>query len=259
MYRAGANQEANDYLDRVRLGQTEEGSYVVALYSPVIPPLIDAPMGQERTFEGQWQAASDEPMERQVTTRLAEALDATRSATERTAGGDENAFSNAVVRGVSANLCDALIALIDPFDVLDVNLAWARTRPRSRVVSSFGEVDLPILQEAARLFRLREPQEDVRLFGFVRVLNRREDELDGRITLRAPIDDKTSSVIVDLPQAEYRRAINAHDDQAMVIMGGDLERVGQRWHLRNPSLIGVVDNEEPQSQVSEDSQLEFEL
>ena len=259
VYRAGANQEANDYLNRVRLGQTEEGSYVVTLYSPVIPPLLDSSLPQEPSFGRQWQPPDEEPAERRVTTRLAEALEATRDATERTAGGDAEAFPAAVVHGVSANLCDALVTLINPFYLLDVNLVWARTRPKSRAIASFGEGDLPVLQEAARLFRLSEPQPNVRLFGFVQVLNRRQDELDGRITLRASVDDKIRSVVVVLSQTAYRRAIQAHDDRAIVIIEGDLERVGQRWHLLNPNLIHVIDSEESAKGPGEGSQLDFEL
>src|ERR1019366_2724613 len=38
-YRAGANKEANDYMRRVKLGQTEHGSFVVTLLAPVPPDL----------------------------------------------------------------------------------------------------------------------------------------------------------------------------------------------------------------------------
>lgn len=259
VYRAGKIKEANEYLDRVRLGQTEEGSYVVTLYSPTIPPLIDNSLVQERTFGEQWRLPDDEPLERRATTRLAEALEATRHASERAAGGDAEAFSTAVPRGVSANLCDSLVTLINPFDELDVNFAWARTRPKSRVMASFGEGDVPILQEASRLFRLSEPQPNVRLYGFVRVLNRREDELDGRITLRASVDDKISSVVVMLPLHDYRRAIQAHDDRAMAIVDGDLERVGQRWHLLNPNLVDIISSDPPAQDSEEGSQLDFDI
>lgn len=37
MYRAGRNKAAGEYLDRVRLGHTEPGSYVINLLSPVAP------------------------------------------------------------------------------------------------------------------------------------------------------------------------------------------------------------------------------
>ena len=40
LYRAGANKEASKYLSQVRLGQTEQGSFVITLLTPVVPPPI---------------------------------------------------------------------------------------------------------------------------------------------------------------------------------------------------------------------------
>lgn len=140
LYRAEATREARAYLSRVRLGQTEQGSFAVTLLSPVISPL-----------------------ERRVTRRLADALAATREATEKTIDGDAGAFSAAVALGVSANLCEALVKLIRPFPTLDISLVWARTHPMStaRNVVRFASHDAPILHKAARSFREREPRPDI--------------------------------------------------------------------------------------------------
>ena len=189
LYRAGANREANTYLNQVRLGQTEQGSYVVTLLTPVVPP----PMQQ--TFDPNW-ASDDDPIERRMTWRLTQALTATRDATERTIGGAREAFSEAVRQGTSANLCEALVTLLEPFPTLDISLTWARTRPMdtARSVVRFANADAPILREAARSFRDREPQPDVCLVGLVQRLKRDESETDGTITLRAYVDGRIQSV-----------------------------------------------------------------
>ena len=122
LYHAGPNREARDYMRQVRLGQTEQGSYVVTLLTPVVPP----PTQQAAPFDS---AADDPPVERRVTKRLIEALTAAREATERTSAGDADAFPNAVERGASANLCDAAATLIEPFGGIDVGVTWARTYP----------------------------------------------------------------------------------------------------------------------------------
>ena len=235
LYRAGANKEANDYLRQVRLGQTEQGSFTVTLLTPVIPP----PMQQQLDLK--WQIERD-PVERRITKRLAEALTATREATEKTIGGDDNAFTTAVSQGISANLCEALAELIEPSPALDVSLSWARTRPRERArdVIRFDNDDASILREAARAFRNREPRPDERLFGFVHRLKRGENETAGTITLRADIDGQPQSVTAVLAQSDYERAIEAHEGRAAVIAQGDLERVGQRWSLLNPRIVSIV-------------------
>src|SRR5205085_12125014 len=69
LYRAGANKEAIEYMRRVKLGQTEHGSFVVTLLAPV-PPFL------EPQFDSTCASLEDEPMERMVTRRLMAALEA---------------------------------------------------------------------------------------------------------------------------------------------------------------------------------------
>src|SRR5262249_40239707 len=95
--------QAMDYIRRARLGQTEPGSFIVTILSPVPPSLAD-PSGHFIALE--------EPYERQVTRVLAGALDSVRRAAEDAAStGQVNGFIQAVPSGVSANLCDALAGM----------------------------------------------------------------------------------------------------------------------------------------------------
>ena len=242
VYRAGANREASDLLNRVRLGQTDHGSFVVTLLTPVVPP----PMPALFPDADDWNA----PIERRMTVRLVEALTAVRQATERTAAGDKEAFGDAVAQGVSANLCEALVRLVEPFPALDVGVSWARTRPlaiASNVVR-FGQADAALLREAARSLRDRAPRPDVDLYGFVRLLKRGEEDDDGIIGLATTIDGQRQSVKVVLERVDYERAIQAHHDRAPVVLKGDLDRLGQRWRLLNPRLTGVIRDDAPELQ-----------
>ena len=238
-YRAGANREAADYLRRVQLGQTEQGSFVVTLVGPVVPP----PVRAKALFDS---TPDDEPVERRMMQRLAEALTATREAAERASGGDDDAFPEAVERGASANLCEALATLIEPFHGIDVGLSWARIRPMNaaRETIRFGASDAPILREAARWFREEEPRPDVSLIGRIRRLQRDDREADGTITLRTYIDGRVQSVTAALNRPDYDRAIQAHKSGTLVAMMGDLERFGQRWRLRNSRIAAVIPDEE---------------
>lgn len=228
-YSGRANPEANDYLGRVRLGQTEEGSFTVTLLTPIVRPV------QEFRNEA--------PIEWQVTERLYEALVATREAIKRTSARDDEAFITAVPRGASANLCEALVELIEPFSSVDVGLSWARTRPRkkARDVVQFDNDHAPILKEAARSLREHEPEriQNRQLNGFVQQLKRNEDETAGTITLRADIDGQHRSVTAVLNPNDYEQAIKAHRDKSRIIVKGDLGRVGKNWCLRNPHISGI--------------------
>ena len=241
VYRAGANREAADLVKQVRLGQTEQGSFVVTLLTPVVPPPIPALFPDPDDLNA--------PIERRMTRRLVEALTAARQATERTAAGDESAFGDAVASGVSANLCEALVRLIEPFPMLDCGVSWARTRPVTvpGTVVRFGRADAALLREAARSLRDRLPRPDVRLYGFVRLLKRGEADDDGTIGLVADIDGQRQSVTAVLGQLDYERAVQAHGDRALVVLAGDLERMGQRWRLLNPRLTDVIRDDGPES------------
>ena len=239
VYRAGANREAADLVRRMRLGQTDQGSFVVTLLTPAVPPpmpaLVPDPDDQHA------------PVERRLTKRLVEALSAAREMVERTVSCDEDALSGSVACGVSANLCEALVSIVELFPTLDVGVSWAQTRPMSPpdALVQFGSSDAPLLMEAARSFRERAPRPDVRLHGFVRLLKRDQADVDGTIRLAARVDGQRCSVLAVLDSADYERAVQAHRDKALVVLAGDLDRAGQRWRLLNPRLESVFRDGEP--------------
>ena len=242
-HRARATQEVNDFMQRVHLGQTEHGSFIITLITPVVPPpfrmpsLLDSLEEDERPIEAV-------PIERQMTRNLLEALTAVREATERTSAGEMDAFLEMVKRGASANICNALTMLIEPFGGIDIGLTWARTWPAgtARETVRFGAADAPILREAARRFREREPRHLGPIQGYIQRLSREDGETDGTATLRADIDGRAVSVATDLRKLDYDRAIQAHKDNALIVVDGDLERVGDRWRFHNAHIVDVVSN-----------------
>ena len=239
VYRAGANREAAELVERTRLGQTDQGSFVVTLLTPVVPPPVQMLLPDPDDLNA--------PIQRRMTRRLVEALNATHEMVERTAAGEEGAFGDTATNGVSANLCEAVVRIVEPFSTLDIGVSWARTRPMSvpEALVRFGRADAAILQEAARSFRECAPQPDVRLHGFVRALKRDQADVEGTIRLVADVDGRQRSIVAVLEREDYQRAVQAHHDKAMVVLTGDLDRVGQRWQLRNPHLKNVISPSSP--------------
>jgi hypothetical protein len=221
------------------LGQTEQGSFVVTLLAPIPPQLQASQQGLFPSFE-------DEPFERQVTRRLAESLDALRGAVELAASGDgQGAFERAVADGVSANLCEAVAGLIAQSAGIDISVTWARTRPTLEAHRriAFSTNDAEIVTEAARVFRARHPRPEVSLFGTVHTAKRRDEDVEGLVTLKAMVDEKPQSVRAVLDQSNYSIAVRAHDNKLPVIVKGDLERVGQRWQLTNAQVTNLSNDE----------------
>ena len=242
VYRLRSNRAANQYLSRVRLGRTEGGSFTVVLLPPVVPPAIESRSQQN----SEQRPPVREPLERRMVEHFATVLMTTRAAVRETASDASDAFVHTVSDGVSANFCDAMASLIGPFPKLEVRISWALTRPATgrRDPVPFFQDDVPILREAADWLRDRGPKHDVLLFGMVSHLSRTEFERDGRVTLRARVDGQLQSVYTDLRQEDYETAIAAHRWRVALALEGDLERVGQRWHLRSPRVVEVISSAE---------------
>jgi hypothetical protein len=225
-------QQAMAYLRQVRMGQTERGSYVLTILSPVAPEL----RAQGTLFA----VEPEDPFERSVTRTLMNALEALDQASRDAAvDGDMTAFQIAVNRGVSANLCEAVIGLSDVSlgEGLDIQISWSRTRPvddkiRSRVI--LGNDSIPIIKEAARLFREFAPLEDVEIEGFVTRLDRGREAQEGDVTIEASLEGKLRRIALRLSAETYTRAVQAHDERRPVRCTGELVKEGRGYRLNDP-------------------------
>lgn len=248
-YRAGKVKDAADYMERVRLGQTEHGSFVVTLLAPV-PPALD----MSGTQTDLWPSPASEPFDRLVTRRLADGLQAARGAAERVmrSGGGLTPFQDAVPKGVSANLCEALAHLIERGEGLEVSVTWAKTRltpePRRRVIFSRAEGE--IFREAARRFREQEPRLEERVEGFVIACDRKPNETLGRVAIRTIVDGHPVSVKSELGPSLYSEALQAHEKKQPISLTGDLKRQGQRWRLEGARDLSVIEAADDDDDVS---------
>jgi len=233
--------QANDYLERVRLGQTERGSYVLTLHCPVTPRL------RPTNLEG---LVEEEPFERRVTKTLMGGLAAIQSAAEHAASsGDFAAFRNSVTAGVSANLCAAIVRLgeVVPGGGIEVNMFWSRSRGPARGVPERISIEpdsFPVIEEAARIFRETEPQDDFELVGFIGQLRRPERDPMGRVSVTSLIEDQPRKVMVDLPEPQYAIAIDAHNRRKTVSCLGELIRQGRTYKLENPRDLHIIEEDD---------------
>ncbi len=240
-YRSGRNATATDYLKTVKLGQTEQGSFVVTIHSPVPPNLEES---EQRTF---WPELSSEPFARKVTRTLANALAAMGDAIAEVGRGDNiEAFERAVSKGVSANLCLAISKFVKDGEGLEVSLSWARTRPSPtpRFACNFGSSDADVLAEAAIVLRNREPSPNESLEGYVTVLNREVSQANGKVRLKTFVEGQARSVSIELPAELYSTALGAHDNKDAIRIEGDLIFEGQRWFLKSPRNLQIIEEKD---------------
>lgn len=234
-------RQANDYMERVRLGQTERGSFVLTLHCPVAPMLRPAETGA---------FFPEEPFERRVTRSLMGGLAAVRNAAQHAAATQDFApFRSSVAAGVSANLCAAVVHLgnVVPEAGVEISMSWSRSRGPATDVPHRIIIEpdsFPFIQEAARIFRETEPQDDFQLVGFIGQLRRPESDPIGRVTVTSLIEDQARRVTVDLPDAQYAVAVDAHNRRKTVSCMGELVKEGRSYKLLSPRDLHVIEDED---------------
>lgn len=232
--------QATEHVRKVRIGQSERGSYVITVISRVTP-LLHASDGQ--LFD------ADPPYERQVTQTLAESLVELDRAAEKAALTQEmSAFDNAVPKGVNANLCDAVVGLWGGDDLqrnLEFAFSWSPARPVAedlprRIAISADRI--PVIREAGRVMRERAPVTDFELRGAVIKLERAESSPTGKVTIVGLLDDRQVRATAELADEPYHRAVAAHDQGKTLRVLGTLVKEGRSYVLQNPRDV-VIDEE----------------
>jgi len=243
VYAKRKSQQAMDYLNHAQMGQTERGSFVMTVLSPVTPELRPA---QQPLLPG---IEPEPPFERQVTKTLMGSLDSLNSAAlGATLISDLGPFQEAVNQGVSANLCDAVVGLssVGSGDGLDMQISWARTRPIDSGLPErvrFESDTVRVIEEASRMFREFAPLEDYEVAGFVLASERGATDPEGNIRLDAYIDGGMHRVTVQLGPEDYSAALKAHDERKFVTFTGDLVKQGRGYRLQNPHHFKVLKTE----------------
>lgn len=245
IYGSRKTEEALSYLDKVRVGQTEYGSFILTFLSPVAPKLAS---NQAILFEDM--EVDDDPFERLTTKTLLRGLNAAKNAAiGALSDGGMAGFEESVSHGVSANLCDAIANIVNKVGKAEISLTWAKTRPVPRQIAketvSFDRQIVEVIAEAARNFRLSEPQLNQQITGWIYKLRQEQSaDPEGTIGISAVINGKPKKLKVLLSKEDYQRATQAHMDSKIVSLEGDLFLQGKSTELRNPRNLIVIDQDD---------------
>jgi hypothetical protein len=167
------------------------------------------------------------------------------AAREASATAELQPMRAAVQRGVSANLCEAILGLNEGGGKSGVEFAfsWAPSRGAPTgapdAVKLLPEV-MPILEETVRVFRETATVESTEIVGLVQKLEHM-GEAGGRVTIFGDVDGSSKSVVLELPQQDHALAIPAYEQRLKVTCRGELTRVGKSWTLLNPRDFAVLD------------------
>jgi hypothetical protein len=232
---------ASRYLDRVMMGQTAPGSYIVTALAPPddqvsLKPSTDA-------FPSAWDPGAIRL--RTVNEAVAHAVGATVEALEHyRSSGSLAGFESGVVDGISYEMTNAIIGIAANADEADLTIEWDKASAVPVGLESHFEFyasDVPPLTQAA--IRLAEDQSiaQVSIIGRVHLLAKKQAGSPGVFGVDSLQSTGPRKVRVRLADDEdYHEAIRAHEEDLAIQVSGRLEKEGNLSWLYDATVIRTL-------------------
>ncbi|NIZ19983.1 hypothetical protein [Entomospira culicis] len=231
VYQGKAPKEINSFVEKLRMGHTEKGSFVLVLENPITPQLIES------------DDISNEPFDRQVSIKLCQNI---ASLLNNMANISIGSFDDNMMRGISSNFCDALAEITDVCGDKGafIDLTWAPVRPIKKewnISHKFSIVPAMsgTLREMSRILKEKTPETNVEIEGYVikLIANTASSSQGGRIHI---FDTNSHRLIaIDLDPKQYTQALDAHKNDNKLRFIGNLDK-----STKPKSLINIVTMEQ---------------
>lgn len=215
---------ALNFINDVRLGQTERGSYIIKVISPLPKELLN----KQATLPS---IPKIPPFQRQAVEKTFIGLNSLKEVLMETHKRGRfffDPFYERISDGVNADLCEALLGKGDNRDnsPLNFSVSWSPSfviniQESIPVKITFEPKYYDYIEEAAKEFRKKEPEEVV-FTGYVVELHKEHENGDGDITVATHLDDKRRKIRMMLSSNDYKLATQAHDKWLEVKIKGVL-------------------------------------
>lgn len=232
---------AQRYIDGVRMGQTEHGSYIITALVPIgqqEDPTMQSLPGFENVPE------FGDYFFRNITANL---MQASEAAVEAAGAFNETesfeAFVEAVDYGVSSELVEALAKLAKGGEAAEISAQWSPWTPEPENTPRRVEIrpdHVPAFNIAAIRFRERTSVTTVTVRGMVTGLDRPRFGQDGVSRLDVLSGIQARRLRVRLSRDQYDAAIQAHQAGDVLQVTGEQSRAGNLFWLYNARDIQVV-------------------
>jgi hypothetical protein len=237
--------EVAEYMDSAKLGQTEPGSFIFTIVSPIsitrefLETTIQ-PRGEEVL-------PTKVPFARQVTNTLERSLTEIRNATRATNRPLTAVFEDLVDYGVSANLCEALsgIAAQSVDHAVDIGFRWS-SKPELEMVKKPSNVIVspiitPSLQDIARHLKSVAPEPGFEAVGKVERLSNQDSPGGFDLALRAVIYGRERLLALELSDDEREIASTAWSTGRSVFTRGTLDKRFRPFRLLKPERFELLE------------------
>jgi hypothetical protein len=220
----------NNVLQSVELGQTEEGSFIINIYIP-----RDYFMGDESTLfeEPSFTRKALKLMESAVNSLIGK-IDEYRETS------NIEIFNTCIEQGVSSNFCHAIseISLNGKNDVF-IDIEYFNGIDKDIEVKNIviDKNIIPIIDKIEQYLHSDLIEEEYEIKGFVTMLRKEPDAVEGEITIAAWIEEKLRRARMHLNPAQYPIAVQAHRDNIMLVCRGTLSIQDRVTRLLNVTSV----------------------
>jgi hypothetical protein len=220
----------NELLDKVEMGQTEEGSYIINLFVPnSIYSDDDLPLIEEESFS-----------RRAVNNLQIAAKEIIKLVDDYITNEDLAVFDDGVDKYISSNMCYA-IAEMSSDGKSDISIIVEKSNglERDKEINEvkIAKEKVPIIRLFGDYYRKKLIEEDYEIKGIVTKLHQEPGQLGGEISLTAIIDDKLKRIKIMLDELNYVIAIQAHRGKLELICRGTLIQRDRFTLLQNISSV----------------------
>ena len=233
-------ETVDEVINNIKMGQTEEGSFIINIYLP-----------NDYYEDGQPSLLEEESdsFTRKALTIMEQASTEliSKAETYEEQNNDLSVFDDSYLLGVSSNLCSA-ISEISSNGKNDVEIEIILNnkiddKEDVRRIEIRKEL-IPIIDTVREYYKQDLTTEDYVLIGHVTKLHQEVDESEGDITLTCLIDGKLKKVKLELNETFYTIAQEAHRNKSYLRCVGTLKISGRVTILTNIEDVLIISDDE---------------
>lgn len=233
-------ETVDEVINNIKMGQTEEGSFIINIYLP-----------NDYYEDGQPSLLEEESdsFTRKALTIMEQASTEliSKAETYEEQNDDLSVFDDSYLLGVSSNLCSA-ISEISSNGKNDVEIEIILNnkiddKEDVRRIEIRKEL-IPIIDTVREYYKQDLTTEDYVLIGHVTKLHQEVDESEGDITLTCLIDGKLKKVKLELNETFYTIAQEAHRNKSYLRCVGTLKISGRVTTLTNIEDVLIISDDE---------------
>lgn len=229
-----ATNNAKNYLENFKLGQTEVGSFIINIDTQVIDNNYEQIVMEDYLHQTLF--------EHKVVKRISTALSQINEVVNQ-----KNTFSDLVESayktGITANMCEALLKLKPSNGDFKIDTKIRYATAITKKADSCEQIVIKsdhfwAIDEISKRYRDKVLYKDVQIRGVVVSLTNRDSERQIRISTQ--YDGKYRIIHMELADDDYKLACDAHKEEREVEITGELDMSSRSWILTKIQNFKVI-------------------